>query len=281
MPASGIKEITMKNESLPNPPQPAADEGVQTVAALLFDKIRADIIRGELAPGQKLKVAELAARYEAGAIPIREALSRLATSGFVEARNQRGFAVRDVSAAELLDLTRVRLFIETAALREAIQYGDLAWEQGVRAAYERLMQLRPFKEEGNPRFDLEWEAAHDAFHKQLIAGCTSPWLLKFSDELRDQMTRYRHISARSRHTTVRDVKNEHSAITDAVLARKEELAVALLHEHISTSTSIALTEGVGFSSASASRRKLSGTLPPPGASILDSSVRRPVAQKDA
>ena len=56
---------------------------------------------------------------------MREALSRLATSGFVVAEDQRGFRVADVSAAELTDITDTRIHVECEALRRAIAQGGL------------------------------------------------------------------------------------------------------------------------------------------------------------
>src|SRR5690606_35667508 len=152
--------------------------------------------------GQRLKVRELAAHYDAGTIPVREALSRLANSGFVQARDRRGFYVREVSASELRDLTRVRLIIEPAALRDSIENGDIAWEERVLSAHHRMFKLRIHDENAGHELNLAWEAAHDDFHKQLVSACTSLWLLQFTDTLRDQTTRYRHISVASQRTHV-------------------------------------------------------------------------------
>jgi len=72
----------------------------RTMASALADSLRGDIIKGVHAPGAKLAIKELCQRYDAGAIPMREALSRLATSGLVVAQDQRGFRVADVSRAD-------------------------------------------------------------------------------------------------------------------------------------------------------------------------------------
>ena len=79
----------------------AATGGSRTMASVLADTILRDIVSGALAPGSKLKIRELADRYQAGVIPLREAVSRLAMSGFVEAEDQRGFRVTPVSRADL------------------------------------------------------------------------------------------------------------------------------------------------------------------------------------
>ncbi|RYF44505.1 MAG: FCD domain-containing protein, partial [Comamonadaceae bacterium] len=105
----------------------------------------------------------------------------------------------------------------------------------------------------------EWEAAHDSLHRELLSGCQSPWLIKLTDELRDQATRYRHISAAASNSPSRNVVAEHTAIVEAAISRKVELAVALLCEHISTSTTIAVSEFP--SNEKPAKSKLTGLLP--------------------
>ncbi len=62
--------------------------------------------------------------YQTGQTPLREALNRLTSDGLVEVREQRGFYVRDISRAELAELTKTRCWVESLALRE-IHGGDV------------------------------------------------------------------------------------------------------------------------------------------------------------
>ena len=61
------------------------------VGASTYQKIKRDIIFGDLAPGSKLKLDGLRTRYAASMSTLRETLNRLASEGFVEAKDQRGF----------------------------------------------------------------------------------------------------------------------------------------------------------------------------------------------
>ncbi|MGC1333546.1 GntR family transcriptional regulator [Pseudomonas sp.] len=65
----------------------------RTLASQLESVIRQDIINGRLLPGSRLRLKALALAYELGVIALREALSRLATTGFVAATDQNGFSV--------------------------------------------------------------------------------------------------------------------------------------------------------------------------------------------
>ena len=68
-----------------------------TIGASTYQRIKRDIIFGELQPGSKLKLDALKERYSASLSTLRETLNRLASDGFVEAPEQRGFLVTPVS----------------------------------------------------------------------------------------------------------------------------------------------------------------------------------------
>lgn len=64
-----------------------------TLTDRAYGSLREDILNGVLAPGVRLRLDPLKARYGMGASPLREALSRLAGDGFVIAEGRRGFSV--------------------------------------------------------------------------------------------------------------------------------------------------------------------------------------------
>jgi DNA-binding GntR family transcriptional regulator len=236
----------------------------RTMASVLADAILHDIVTGALPPGSKLKIRELADRYQAGVIPVREAVSRLAMSAFVEAEDQRGFRVTQISRADLEDVTSVRQCIESQALRDAIGSGSLEWEGAVLAAFHQVNSLPTVTDDPSGMCPA-WERAHDNFHTVLLAGCRSKWLKHFAATLRTQTARYRHMSLRSLHAQERDVGKEHEAIVKAVLARDADRACELLCQHFATTTQLVL-EG---------ERESAGFQKSPGASV--SARRRPAA----
>lgn len=218
-----------------------------TLASALTTQVRQDIIKGVFAPGSRLRTKELAERYGTSLIPMREALSRLASSGFVKAEDQRGFSVPPVSKEELSDITQTRLFIESEALRRSIAHGDLAWESALIAAHHRLSRLT-MVQDAQVGIDPEWEQAHIAFHRALLSACDSPWLLNLSQMLRDQTARYRHLSIQPAMAgksakgkgPKRDVAAEHQALVDAAVARDAQRATQLLQQHFMATTDLAL-----------------------------------------
>jgi GntR family transcriptional regulator, carbon starvation induced regulator len=220
--------------------QTEIDSG-RTIAAALEPVIRKEIINGTFAPGSKLALRDLAERYQAGVIPLREALSRLCASGFVDAVDQKGFRVAEVSLEELADITRTRQEIDRLALVEAIRRRDPEWESRVIAAHYRLNQIPQSARVGkSTAIDPAWERAHDEFHSTLVSGCQSAWLRRFSETLHDQTARYRHLSVAAPRAVSRDVKAEHDAIVNAIVSRDVELACRLLGEHFASTGKLVL-----------------------------------------
>ena len=62
-----------------------------TVGTNTYERVKRDIIFGELSPGSKLKLDDLRNRYGTSVSTLREILNRLTSDGFVEAPEQRGF----------------------------------------------------------------------------------------------------------------------------------------------------------------------------------------------
>ncbi|WP_342619441.1 FCD domain-containing protein [Rhodoferax sp. GW822-FHT02A01] len=196
-----------------------------------FERLRKDVLTGVYPAGVKLKIDDLQEAYGISSSPLREALSRLAQEGLVRADERRGFRVASISTEDLADITRMRLVLDVQALAESIQLGDDAWEASIVAAYHRLERVESRLGDGPLQLDDEWGTLHREFHLSLLAACPSERQRKWSASLFDQAERYRRYSARYR-TTPRRKSNEHKKIMDAALKRDNEVACALLHDHI-------------------------------------------------
>ena len=211
-------------------PALATINGAATRATSLYDQLRTDLLGGELEPGSKLAIEALAERYATSATPLREALNRLVSDGLVERREQRGFVVAGISAQDLAEITQTRCWLESIALRESMAAHSTVWEEALVLAHHRLARtprsLASDHFEDNP----EWEPLHRAFHRALISGCGSRWLLSFCEQLADQHHRYRRLSA-PRAFAKRGVKTEHQALLEAALGGRADEAVALLCRH--------------------------------------------------
>jgi DNA-binding GntR family transcriptional regulator len=207
----------------------------RSLTSRAFEQLRADIIGATLKPNERLRIQALSERYSVGATAIREALSRLVPEGLVVFEDQRGFCVAPMSRAELLDLSRIRIDVESLALGYAVQRGDIQWESDLISAFHRLSRtLPPFDSTQQPI----WAEAHRQFHAALIAGCGSPTLIRLCSLLYDQSERYRNFANDQRESAKRDVGAEHKDLLDAALARNAEELTKLLASHFNRTTEI-------------------------------------------
>lgn len=204
-----------------------------------YEQLKSDVLSCRIRPGDKLKIHELVARLEVSQGAIREALSRLSSEGLVVSEPQKGFHASPVSAAELLDLTRVRVEIETLCLRRSIELGDLDWEVNLMASFYGLSRTPERLESDHARMNDSWADAHLRFHEALISACDSPWLLRIRGQLFAQAERYRRLSVPLQEST-RDTNAEHAAILEATVARQADRASELLSAHFRRTTAILL-----------------------------------------
>jgi len=156
------------------------------------------------------------------------------------------FVVAGISSADLAEITKTRCWLEEIALRESIAAHTTKWEEALVLAHHRLARTpRSLSEQ---RFDdnPEWEPLHRAFHRALIAGCGSRWLMAFCEQLADQHHRYCRLSA-PRAFSKRTVKTEHQQLMEAALEGRADAAAALLKAHFNRTAEIIREDRTLFS----------------------------------
>lgn len=231
------------------------EPGQRNLTSVAVEAIRLDILKCVLKPGAKLRINALCERYDINASAIREALSRLVTDELVEAVDQRGFRVTEVSREDLLDLTQTRICIESQALASAIERGDAEWEAQLLAAYHRLSKCPPPGHAKTPGSSLgSWDVLHQQFHEALISGCRSRWLLSICHALHEKSERYRCLAQGYTKPLQRDAMSEHRELMEAALSRDAALARTMLAEHFNLTAQIIL-DGLGGNSAFLQHRR--------------------------
>jgi|EndMetStandDraft_5_1072996.scaffolds.fasta_scaffold78813_2 GntR family carbon starvation induced transcriptional regulator len=204
----------------------------QTLANHCYKSLKEAIIRGEFAPGEKLRIAKLKSYLNVGPTPIREALSRLASSGLIDMEANRGFFVRNISEAEVRDIYATFNKIELLALNQAMELGDTSWEANILASLHKLSVI----EKAPPPIDSEnWLQLNYEFHRSLIAGCNSPCLLKIREDIYQLFDRYCHLSLLINKDALLLNHQDHCEIAKAVIARDKVKACRLTTLHLENS----------------------------------------------
>lgn len=92
---------------------PQGDTG--TAHARVYAALKVALMNGDLLPGQRLVVREIAERFQTSAMPVREALRQLVSDGALFDHPNRGVIVPEATVEVVTDLVRVRCLIEGAA----------------------------------------------------------------------------------------------------------------------------------------------------------------------
>lgn len=105
------------HESQP-PPTPLE---ISSVEDGVYRALREEIGRLELAPGRRLRLEELAGRFQVSLTPVRHALRRLESEGLVVSIRRRGSRVAPLSVEELEEIQALRLGLETFLARHGAE----------------------------------------------------------------------------------------------------------------------------------------------------------------
>ena len=183
---------------------------------------------GELAPGARVRVEELAARWDVSSTPLREAIRSLAGEGLITLSPQRGARVSEVSRGEMEDVYATRLMLEPYVLRLSLERAGDEWLAELERAWNELDRAQS----RDPATPLDLEPAHTAFHHALLSACDSASLLRITAQLATQSLRFRILTGSSRPGGPAEAHREHAALYAAAIAFDEDEAMGLVAVHL-------------------------------------------------
>ncbi|WP_077609843.1 GntR family transcriptional regulator [Clostridium sp. Marseille-P2415] len=192
---------------------------------VVFNTLRQAILKGELAPGERLMEIQLAERLGVSRTPIREAIRKLELEGLVLMIPRKGAEVAKISEKSLRDVLEVRRSLEELAIELACQ----------RMTPEAVAELEIKQEEfrnavlnGNA---MEIAETDEAYHDVIFKGTCNDRLVQMINNLREQMYRYRleYIKDEDKRQVL---IIEHDNILKAVRLRRVEEAKEAMREHI-------------------------------------------------
>lgn len=149
----------------------------------VFQRLRDSIVRGELAPGEKVKDAELAERLGLSRTPVREALARLVDSGLVEAKPGVYTRVTTLNRHDVEKTLAVLRSLDHLAIETAVPLltkRDLDSMRRANHDFERAVAAEDT--------DAALEA-DDRFHAVPLAVADNPVLRRVVEQLHPQVHR--------------------------------------------------------------------------------------------
>jgi DNA-binding GntR family transcriptional regulator len=200
--------------------------GHRTLAEKAFAMLHDAIIVGELHPGERLPIGDLAEAMHLSQMPIREALRRLDADGLVENIPHRGASVAPLTIEDLREVYDARLLLELPAIEGAAARFTAADEREAAASLERLEDAT---ERGERTLALN---AHTAFHFGLYAASGSRWLPRLISPLWDNAERYRVAALGGSLGLFEQRAREHRDLLAACSSHEPARAAALLWNHL-------------------------------------------------
>ena len=203
-------------------------------------RLREMILRGDLAPGQRLAEAPVAEQLGMSRTPVRQALPLLAREGLLTEHETRGYVVRAFTAADVIDAIDVRGVIEGLAARRVAERGaSKAFVRALRTCLDdgdAILRRRRIEEsdeasyaEMNARFhDLILQEAGSSILSASLernnhVPFAAPQALAFDKSDLERMYDLIHYAHR-----------QHHGIVEALERGESGRAEALMREHANT-----------------------------------------------
>lgn len=188
----------------------------------IAQRLRADMAKGRIAPGEDLSQIRLAERFDVSRIPIRDALRILAGEGLVLLEANKGARALELSAEGVREIYDLRILLECDCLRRAgahLRADDLE-------DIDRIRRKSDLDATGP-----DWSAGDWDFHEALYRCARRPRQLALIEALRRvcalHVSAYAALPAK-RPKWVRD----HRAIVELLRERDIEAAVEALRAHL-------------------------------------------------
>jgi DNA-binding GntR family transcriptional regulator len=181
------------------------------------------VATGEIAPGDKVVEARIAAELNVSTIPVREAIRELAAMRVLDYEVHRGARLREVTVSETIDALRVKAVLEALAARLA--GGTLT------GVLEPLRHSSEQIKDAARRHDwVAYQDQNQIFHRIIVKSAGNQILLDHWDILAfDVRTRFIMDFLRSVDAT--ELAREHDQIIQAIEKGDTNKVSELLSSH--------------------------------------------------
>ncbi|MFF7796620.1 GntR family transcriptional regulator [Streptomyces olivaceus] len=209
---------------MPNQARPGTGEQAKQLA---LGQLRQAILRGDMAPAQRLVENELAEQFGVTRASIRAALIDLEAQGLVERIRNRGSRVRVVTVEEAVAITECRLVLEglcAAKAAAAVEDGQVARLRDLGSA------MRTAVAAGEP---LTYSDLNHELHARIREFSGQQTAVELLERLNAQLVRHRFQLALRPGRPQQSLK-EHLAMVEAIEARDPQAAEAAVRAHLTS-----------------------------------------------
>ncbi len=195
-----------------------------TLTDQVYSVLRDKVISGAWREGSFIREQEISDKLGVSRTPVREALARLASEGFLERIPHRGFRLPEQAATDLLELYPILASLEVLAAKQSFPRLDEAAIAELRAINRRYAAA---SERADSREGVD---LNNRFHHMLSQGSQNRRLIEMLESLRAEVTRL-EVWAFSRVSQWDVSIREHDEILDAVAVGDFDRALATLEQN--------------------------------------------------
>ena len=220
----------------------------QSLPSAVAEKLRDQIIRGEIPEGAQLRQDAIATQYQVSRIPVREALRQLDAEGLISIVPNRGAIVPALSPDDIGELFLIRALLEPEVLKLSIPNlteDDFSEAGAVLRKYESELRR---DDHVSAWGRLNWQ-----FHSILYSRANQPRFMAIIRNVNNSGERYTRLQLYLTHG-IKRANEEHQQILELCRQRDVSAACSLLRVHI---------EYAGESLKQALEQKRSGAEPVP------------------
>jgi DNA-binding GntR family transcriptional regulator len=206
----------------------ASDSAIprQSLTSAVADKLRDQIIRGEIPEGTQLRQDAIATQYQVSRIPVREALRQLDAEGLISIVPNRGAVVPALSPDDVEELFSIRALLEPEVLKLSIPHlteDDFSEADAVLQKYVNELQR---DDHVSAWGRLNWQ-----FHSILYSRANQPRFMAVIRNVNNSGERYTRLQLYLTHG-IKRANEEHHQILQLCRDRDVSAACNLLRQHI-------------------------------------------------
>lgn len=198
----------------------------RTKQEFVYQYLRDGIMRGDLKPGERLRIEDIAQRLGVSPIPVREALHMLQSERLVENTPHVGATVARISKASIIEVFTVMEGLELVATRTAAQRltsADLQHLEALLTAMDRAVEANAHH---------EWADLNTEFHTAIVRMTGMPMLQEMTGRVLNQWDRVRRYYLKDVLVfRLSQAQQEHRLIVQAMVNHDYEQLAQLVREH--------------------------------------------------
>lgn len=205
-----------------------AEENLISIRERVYLYIKDLILEGEFKTGDRLVERELAERLSISRTPIREALFRLESQGFVKTVPRKGVIVADISEKEIIEVFTILSSLEVLAVKLAVQKLDDETKMKFNTSIKNVEEVLQ-----DPSI-VDYSNIHSELNYLLYSSAKNAKLYDMLSGLSDYIRAFAKIGYKKQGRPKQSME-EHLAIMKAIVNEEIEMVEYLTKIHIENS----------------------------------------------